>query len=510
MKRITLREEYIFVVFVLIFLTLSIISNFVFLDYPFSADEHHYYMQAYHLIRGKLFYDLHAPWEWLPAHTVIIGDRLTSPYQPGFGLILGFAMLFHLEGVVNPLISTISLYILYLFSRTFFSFRFSMISVILVFLNPYFFGYACSYFTQSLSGLLIITTFLMLRKYSLRNEIKFMWIAGASAGYLFLTRQLDGACLGLFLVGNSLIQQKYKLRDWIWVPGFLLGIISLLSYNWFGFGKFGVSLVNFNLLFPIDYAYANFPQNIFTYLSWYADNIATTFVPIYWDLTVKLSGYLLYMLATVSLFYSELDRKWKFRIVALLALFFFAYAAAPFSGWPVYGARYTYYQILFVGFLATAALQTMKRNLSNYIVVFIILSQLVLTGFKLQEYSRRFSLASLIWKDISRVCPDKSAVIVKPEEIATKHFFSVSEFSKSALDSGEIPYNSFIGHSRYLLTVGPSNQGSPFKDFQKCVYDGSYQDFVARTVKKSEGNYFFIPRFESSGYPEKFKEKYQR
>lgn len=509
------NNKFLFCILLLIFCYLSYCSLIIFKNFPVTADEHHYYMQAYQFLRGKVYYDLDLSYDWATTHTVQINNKLTSPYQPGFSIILAIGLLFKVEGLVNPFLATLSLLCLYYLVRSFTTHKVGIISIFLAASNPYFLGYSCSYFAQTLSSLLVILTLLLIRNYDINKNLKFIYLAGACSGYLFLTRQLDGTCLALFLVFYSLINKPRKLQDWYWLPLFICGVLGLLLFNWFGFGKIGVSLGKFYNLFPLEFIFSELPISGIKYLEWYFGQIYSRFYHVYWNSTIKYSAFLLPAFAFVGIYYSNLDIKWRIRAIVLSALFIFSYNAAPFHGWPIYGARYTYPLFLLFVFLATFALNRLPKLLFSTVFSITLFWQIYHLQSKIIEYKRRFELVELIWHDLKEKCPDKSAItLITPVRLAKDHFFETNELLRTGDSDGRIPYNKFIGNNRYLLSLFETMNlnKSPNPDFQTCAYPpinlynnslkyDYFKEFTDKTVSKTEDELLFVKSYEKFDYP---------
>ena len=234
------ERNFLAVVFVFCFISVVLIHFFVLLDYPLASDEFSYLFQSEIMATGKVRSEAPPFSESLTGDNIVVNNgKWYSKYTIGWPLLLVPGKLVGIPWVVNALLASASLLLLYLISKQIFGKTAGVISIFIAILSPYFLLQAATFFPHTSSGffaLLLVFSFLKLRD---ESKWKYSFIAGLAIAMLLLIRPADGGiiCIGLFPWVLCIIIKSQNRRDTILkltpiLGGFITGIASLMLVNY--------------------------------------------------------------------------------------------------------------------------------------------------------------------------------------------------------------------------------------------------------------------------------------
>ena len=409
-----------------VFAALSYVSYRVFDNYPFCMDEYNYLYQAKIFASGHLWVNadqrVHDLFE---TYTIFSNGKLFSKYPPGTSLLLLPGVKLGIPGLVNPLISVVSLIFMYLLCAEFVGGFYSLLAVLLVAGNIYFLGYGASYFSQPASLCLTSMALFFFQKYRSAKRELFLILSMSALSFHFLVRSLDAFCLwaaisfGIFLSGRPKKSFLYCLLP-------VIGILILLGYNrilaghW-SIAPYSVFSSDFKIIYDGhqtvgSYAAAIFPdilRNIYANLrfsfGWYFFPLILIWLPF----------------IAFGLFGRGSDnggsRGFGAVSLAYVLLFVALYCFHPAGDWnrggaPVYGARYWYPLIVPISVLIAGGIRAFHQRLPRrsfwVILGFCLILQCIQDVHYFNHYSLRFQAVREIRADIESQFPPKSIVVL--------------------------------------------------------------------------------------------------
>jgi 4-amino-4-deoxy-L-arabinose transferase-like glycosyltransferase len=229
---------WILLICILALLSTAAISYFVFERLPHLEDEVAYLFQARTLAQGRLTVPSPEPAGafWTP-FVLDYGGQRFGKYPPGWPSVLGLGVGVRGAWLVNPLLSALALYLVYLLGRTLYDERTGVLAAALGLLSPLYLILGGSYLSHP-------ATLVWLLLFSLW----FVWTAqgrsgwyaagaGLALGGAFLTRSLTAAAYAVPFALYALVQVLWRRQDhW---PRYLLvafagGAMALLLpvYQW--------------------------------------------------------------------------------------------------------------------------------------------------------------------------------------------------------------------------------------------------------------------------------------
>lgn len=407
------------------FAVYAAISLGVFRDYPFSMDEYNYRYQAEIFASGRLHVDA-PPWSGplIETHTLFVGGKVSSKYPPLFSVILTPTVLLGVSGLVNPLISVISLYILFLILGRLFEKRIAGITCAIAATNIYFVGYAASYFAQSLTLLLCLLSLLFLMRHFEKPSSSNILLSAVFLAGLVLTRPLDAVLHVFFLAVITFAKLKWSREFFktcvVLGAGIALGTLLLMTYNHVQSGSF--ALAGYPLWekeFTVNprgaSIWANYLQNGRKFfgllLGRYflsplgAGAIALCLAGVLFGRSVWARGGLLYLLA-----------------------FILAYNFHSQNGWPQYGSRYWYPGWIGIALMTAAGVRALEGGLSRSasvsrflpaVLTLLLVSQVYWSGAALMNYRSRFDYIFRMREIAESHCPEQS--IIPLEKLVRKY-----------------------------------------------------------------------------------------
>lgn len=221
---------------------------------PHVQDSVTFLFQAELLARGRLF----APAPELPQFfeqdfLTVQDGRWFGQYPPGFALLLAVGVLMKLPWLVNPLLATLAVVLIYKLGKVLFGRWEGLLAAVLALFSPYYLLMSGSFMVHP-AELLWTALFLLGWVYWLKRGRSRWWLVGAGAalGMVLLTRQVTAIAVGGAVVGVSLIAAVTgrcglgKLRvvkegmEWrrVLSGGVVVGLgvvpflFLLLSYQW--------------------------------------------------------------------------------------------------------------------------------------------------------------------------------------------------------------------------------------------------------------------------------------
>jgi hypothetical protein len=206
-------------------------------------------------------------------------------------------------------------------------------------------------------------------------------------------------------------------------------------------------------------------------------------------------------------------------ILAMIAIFSFVYTAAPYLGWPIYGARYYYplfplEVVLVVGFLAKLVAILKARFDDRWMFQWAIIAAfVVMIGWqsfgvaqKIAEYSRRTAMIEKIWQDLAQACEGYPAAVVASRSVAPRDFVWSASISRLYYPDGSIPYLESMKNNKTKIYVYPRKEKwRALKErFGRniCIYKMKSLDRTKIAGDVSE--YFYVPFGGDKNDPLKF------
>jgi 4-amino-4-deoxy-L-arabinose transferase-like glycosyltransferase len=417
----TMPKACLVILSILIFIALGLVAYIPFHNYPYSMDEYDYLYQAKIFSQGKLFIEVPEIFRPFKEAYMILNDgKLFSKYPPGFSLILSIGVLLHAEGLVNPLIATITIIILYSFVKSFLGPKYGLISVLLISTTPYFIAYSASYFSEPAALLWTTLILFLVRKYELTSKDLYLPLIGLVSVYSFLTRPLDSFCVLVpaYLYLFYILHNKRNLRKITYAFSiFAVGFALFLIHNYGLIGKPGITtypVIGYEFRI-VDPGAQGFFGNLINVTKGYM-KMGLIYLP---RLLLK------YLLIPSALFIPlfsifgafKFNSKWKWVLVLHLLMLILLYNFHPGYGWPQYGARHYYSGFVSLAILATTAVQylieTVKsKKLIFYLLALVLCTHAIFSFLAIISYSDRFKIQLAIREDIVNSCPENSIVIL--------------------------------------------------------------------------------------------------
>lgn len=459
---------------------LSFISLSVYQDYPFCMDEYNYFYQGRIFSSGRLSLPADAKLSGLfELYMINTNGRLFSKYPPGWPLLLVPGIKLGMPGLINPLLSATTLFLIYELVVPWAGCLFALLAVLLITSNVYFLGYGASYFSQPASLFLTVLAVFFYARYGRTSARRFLNIAGLAVALLILTRPLDGLCVGTaigFALARERTPGKYRaIFQFFFLSA--IGVLILTAYNRMLTGHWGITPYNvFNSDFKVVHPGNTLWDRMAGFFKMYGQNIRDNF----WD---QLTNFLLPLIAfwvpflIAGVFPRRKNKREERELGILLAvlcfLFIAFYNAHPIRqisrGWPQYGARYWYPLVLALGVCLAAGIKRLYECLPRKFfwpfMGLILIVQAGQSALKINSYGERFRFVKKITADIENQCPPKSIVFIKDTAAWQKQ-------APKFVFVGDLKRNPFLNGERlYVPDKGwlPSIQGE-YPDYTVCHY----------------------------------------
>ena len=177
---------------------------------PHVQDSVTYLFQAQTLARGKLWAPAPPLPEFFEQEFLLVRDgRWFGKYPPGFPAVLALGVLAGAPWLVNPLLATLTVPLLYTLGRLLYNHTTGLLAALLSLASPFFLFMSGSHMSHP-AELFWITLFmsswlLALRHHNTRQANAYGALAGLALGLTFLTRQLTTVALGLPFLALTLL-----------------------------------------------------------------------------------------------------------------------------------------------------------------------------------------------------------------------------------------------------------------------------------------------------------------
>ncbi len=418
-----LKERYQSVwVSVLLVLTLTaeaLITYDIFYAFAFCHDEYDYLLQAKIFAQGKLALPIDS---WREAivtqYTIYANGHFFSKYPPGFSAVLSLGVLAGIPELVNPLLSTATILVLFYSLRLRFGFVTALVSSLIIATNSYFLGYGASLFSQPLCLFLTSLALLVITRYEQVPRGWHLFSLGVISALTFLTRPLDGGCLFMAaLLATTPLQWRALLRNGIPL-GIPLGlaVLGLYLFNWLTSGcicithydvygrEFSVvKLGSGSVITDIYNTVVAYIANFFKYGTHLFLRRFLTFVG---------PGFFLLMVAGMSKT-RGVTARFSLSFILLILAFYNLHDTA---GYPIYGARYWYICIAPMAFFVAGGLQCARGKFSPRVKAallgLLIAYQLFQLAGDLESYRRRFLTVFALQEKIAQQCDENSIIYI--------------------------------------------------------------------------------------------------
>ncbi|MFZ1396369.1 MAG: glycosyltransferase family 39 protein, partial [Candidatus Promineifilaceae bacterium] len=233
-------------------LTLHIASD-VLARVPHVQDSLTYLFQAQTLARGDLWTEAPALPEFFEQEFLLVQDgRWFGKYPPGYPIILAIGVLLNAPWLINPLLATLTVPLVYQLGRRMGNGRIALIAAGLISLSPFFLFLSGSQMAHA-AELFWLSLFMVCwgrvvegkkeehrgaqRSHRVSRRFLLALLAGAAAGMAFLTRQLTAvAIVAPFFLLTTWVsplpwRERFK-RGAIWLAGLLPLVALLFAYQW--------------------------------------------------------------------------------------------------------------------------------------------------------------------------------------------------------------------------------------------------------------------------------------
>jgi 4-amino-4-deoxy-L-arabinose transferase-like glycosyltransferase len=438
------------------FAILAYISLAVFQDYPFSMDEYNYLYQAKIFDTGRLYLEADSELRGLfETHMVFHSGKLFSKYPPGFSLLLLGGIKLAVPGLVNPLLSVGTLFLIYVFGAELVGRKFSFMAVILIAGNAYFLGYGASYFSQPASLFFTSLTFYLYHLYRKKGGRGFLFATGLAIAALTLIRPLDAAGLWIIVFIDLIATGRRRALGEFFsfcalsvVGAALLFIYNKVIVDAWSVAPYAVWHSDFKLFYGRAGEHLSTSRLIYDLLENYIIHLGKILFPL---LTRYFIPPLICLLPLIILgFFGRGQQSAEFKhfrkiLLGYGLLLVLLYNVHPSEGlgWPQYGARYWYPLVFVLGLLLSDGLRLFSALVSPK-VFFSVLGILFLlqtwqSALQINDYSERFQRVREIQNDIERQCPPQSIVILGRSSLnyhETVAFLNWNDFRRNPFLSG--------------------------------------------------------------------------
>lgn len=401
---------------------------------PFCGDERAYLYQARLFAENRLYEAVPERPERAVFDALLVwhDGKLFSKYAPGYSLVLSLGVRAGVPWLVNPVIAVIALLLTFLFLRTLVAPRPALVVVTALGLSPYMIGYAGSFFAQPLSFLLTAAAFWATRSWQLTRRDGWLLVFAAAIGALIMTRPLDAACAGTVL--GIWLLRKHRAdgqltKALIWIAPTVKLIASFFFFNYWLSGRFGPSVypafeLDFKVFEPLATGWS---QGALVVMSDYLKTTAFVMPSLVVKFFLPHVLPLLPALAILGICKGRVAPEW-IRLVLVYSLSLAAlynFHPYPYSGWPLYGARYYFPALIALAALSAAgiepALAVLRSRLSRpfptklpqMAAALLLLAPLAAWPFFESHYRSRVERYAAIERAIAS-CPDPALVVLHP------------------------------------------------------------------------------------------------
>ncbi len=234
------EKKFLLIVFTICFVSILLIHFFVLLGYPLASDEFSYIFQSEIIATGRIYADAPPSPESLTGDNIVANNgKWYSKYTIGWPLLLALGQLIHIPFLINALLASGSLLLLYLMAKQIFGKTAGVLAIIITLFSPYFLLQAASFYLHTSSGFFVLLLVYSVMQLMDEKKLLYSIIAGFSICMILLIRPVDAAiiCIGIVPWLIFLILKSDKRADTIlkMIPipmGFILGIALLMFVNY--------------------------------------------------------------------------------------------------------------------------------------------------------------------------------------------------------------------------------------------------------------------------------------
>ncbi|WP_420645120.1 ArnT family glycosyltransferase [Candidatus Leptofilum sp.] len=235
----------VFLTFLTFALTAHIASD-VLARVPHVQDSLTYLFQAQTLARGKLWAEAPPLPEFFEQEFLLVQNgRWFGKYPPGFPALLALGVLLNASWLINPLLATLTVPLLYQLGRRMGNGRTGLVAAGLMSLSPFFLFLSGSHMAHAAElfwlSLFMVCWWVVIKEShrgTQRNKrLGLALAAGLAAGMAFLTRQLTAVAIVapffLLTIWHSPLPWHNRLqRGAVWLAGLLPLVALLFVYQW--------------------------------------------------------------------------------------------------------------------------------------------------------------------------------------------------------------------------------------------------------------------------------------
>lgn len=210
-------------------------SCFVLERFPNSADEYAYLFQADTFKHGRLWNETHPLQEFFSfIHIAEKEGKWISRFPPGWPIILFIAGVLGIPAwLVNPILSSVSIWVLFLLARRLYGVKVGIITAISVLCSSFFVFNGASYFSHTSMLLLVVLFYYHGTLFLENNSRRHAVFAGIWLGFAFITRYYTAALISVpfaayFLLSAS--KRAYGRAAWFGL-GVAPFLVLMLVYN---------------------------------------------------------------------------------------------------------------------------------------------------------------------------------------------------------------------------------------------------------------------------------------
>jgi hypothetical protein len=246
-ERLSSSKPFLIAFFLSSFLILSFFADSILQRSP----DHMYLFQAETFLKGRLWNNP-PPQDFFTFHSIVTKDnKWLSRVFPGWSFLLGTSMFFHIPTwLLNPLLGTASLLVLFFLARLLYNSIVGLLSVLAVFCSPFFLFNASSYVPHISCGLLILlAVYFFCSFYIKKNPAAYVCWIGVCFGGAYLIRPFSTLCCLVPTLIALMIKRKGEFfhKDILY---FMMGITPFLLinflYNYLITGNFFLSPFNWS------------------------------------------------------------------------------------------------------------------------------------------------------------------------------------------------------------------------------------------------------------------------
>ncbi len=246
------KNAVVFLTFLTFALTTHIAGD-VLARVPHVQDSLTYLFQAQILVRGELWAPAPSLPEFFEQEFLLVQDsRWFSKYPPGYPAVLALGVLLKAPWLINPLLATLTVPLLYQLGRRLYNGRLALLAAGLMTLSPFFLFLSGSQMAHAAElfwlVLFMVCWWLVVdwkkqehraaqRRHREAQSIFLALVAGLAAGMAFLTRQLTAVAIvaPFFLLTTWISPLPWRDRlqkGAVWLAGLLPLVALLFAYQW--------------------------------------------------------------------------------------------------------------------------------------------------------------------------------------------------------------------------------------------------------------------------------------